>query len=218
MSIIQITSETLTRDLGKEVPEIYVVIAKHSILGLDTHALAEMLGVPLVEVQEVEADPTYVEIRLILAAAHAQATADVDFSWDSLEQIALKNLHQRLPFERDGDFNLKVAAMANRAQRKHIPNQQRVLDPQSGGTRVALQLTSRIVQKFSGGQQQITEEIREVSVTNGTAQNPTFEDIDSLLGVSARPRIPEKMSIHTRGPEFSIDDLADDMEGFRNAR
>jgi hypothetical protein len=215
MSLMDITAASLSRSIGQTVPDIYVVIAKNSVLDMDSEAIASILGVTKDELAEIESDQVYKDCRLLIAQEHARGIADGDLSWDALEQQALKNLLKRMMhLESDPDFNLKVAAVANRASRK-MSNQSkdRVLDPTTGGSKVQLTLTSRIVQRLSDSTRTVTieESLEQVSVMNGTAQNPTFDDIDQLLGVSAKPRIADTLMIRTHGADATVEDLAREM-------
>jgi hypothetical protein len=214
MSIMDLTSASLARTIGKPVPDLYVVIAKNSVLDMDSTAIAAILGVSVSDVQEIEADEVYKSVRLLIASEHAKGIADQDLTWDALEQQALKNLMKRMHLESDQDFNLKVAAVANRASRRMSnKSQDRVLDPANGGSKVQLTLTSRIVQRLSQSAREVTveETLEQVSVVNGTARNPSFEDIDQLLGVSTKPKVAESMMIRTHESE-TIEGILSDMK------
>lgn len=207
MNMMTMNAESLSRAVGVAVSEIEVLIAKNDIAGLPPEGISEILGVPAQEVREIQESQQYRDIRLLLGVEHAKGLVATDFSWDTIEQMALENLVKRMPYEKDGEFNLRVAAVANKAQRRVMPNNAKILDPSQGAARVPLTLTSRIVKRLHANGTKEIEETRQISVTDGTAQQPSFSDIDSLLGVTPRPRIAEKMVIHTSEPDFSIDDI-----------
>lgn len=190
MALLDFTPKVLSQQIGTEIPDVYVLIAKHSVMEMDSSTIAEILGVEIAEVQEIEEDETYKQVRLILAAEYARGVSDTDASWDKVEETALKNLIQRMQYEKDPDFNLKVAAMANRAQRRQTPTNGRVIDPASGGHKVALSLSQRIIERLnsSSDNRQAVDRMVEtkVSVIHGSHENPKFEDIDGFLGVSRR--------------------------------
>ena len=208
MNMMTLNAESISKSVGEPVEELHVLIAKNDIAGLAAEQIAELFGVSKEEIDEIQALAIYRDIRLLLGAEHAKSLVETDFSWDALESIALKNLMQRAPMERDIETNLRIAALANKAQRRLAPQQNKILDPSQGAARVPLQLTSRIVKKLNNqtGEMSI-EETKQISISDGTAKNPTFEDIDKILGVSVRPKIPSKMAIHTHEPDFSIEDI-----------
>lgn len=204
MSLMSVTAGSLTRDLGSEVPEIYVVIAKHSVLGMDLESISEILGCSLEDVTEVESNELYKQVRTLVGAAQAQARVDQTTGWDHIEDMAIKNLAARMPFEKDGEFLLRVAAVANKAVRR-ATNNENVLDPSKQNGRVAISLTSRLVERLrqNGTQERITE--RTLSIRDGSMANPTFDDVDEYLQVT-RPGIP-RIDVTTHTPDVGFDEL-----------
>lgn len=209
MSMMNINSSTLTKDLGTEVPDIYVVIAKHEILQFDSQQIAETIGVTQDEIHQLQSEELYKNILLILKAAHSASRVDTDLTYDSLEAIALKKLHDHIAHERDPDTLMRLAVMANRATRRQT--QQTVLDPMQSAQRVPLTLTSRIVKRLNANGAVEVEETRQLSITDGSAKNPSFNDVDDFLKVSARPMMPKAMQIQTYTPEPDFDDLNSGM-------
>jgi len=212
MSLVDITIESLAAQIGKVVPESYLLIAKNAVLGLDAYAIADILGVEVNEVKEIEEDQDYKAVRLIVAATHNQSSVDRDLSWDELERITLQNLVKRASTgNMDTDTNLRIAALANRATRRHLPSN-RTLDAGAAGGRVGITLTKRVIEKLTGqGAERITES--QVSL-NGT-ENPSFSEIDSLLGVSNRARTAANLSFKVTEAEpeqFDPNDLDALME------
>jgi hypothetical protein len=208
MNMMTLNAESLGKTVGEPVEEMWVLIAKNDIAGLPPESISELFGVTKDEIVEIQTLPVYRDIRLILGAEHAKGLVETDFSWDALESIALKNLMTRAPMERDIETNLRIAAIANKAQRRLAPQQNKVLDPSQGAARVPLQLTTRIVKRLNSqtGEQTI-EETKQISISDGSARNPTFEDIDKLLGVSTKPRVASQMAVHTHEPDFTIEDI-----------
>lgn len=209
MNMMTMNADSLTKMLGSPVDSMVVLIAKNEVSNLDSATIAQLLGVEVEEIREVQETQVYKDVRLLLGAEHAKGLIEADLSWDALEQMALANLIKVVPSLRavDADLSLKIAAVANRAQRRLAPQQSKILDPAAGGQRVALNLTQRFVTKLNRDGSKTTEETRQISVMDGSASNPTIQDIDKLLGVSARPRIASRMAIHTHDPDFTIDDI-----------
>jgi hypothetical protein len=44
MSLMDITHDSLSRQLSQAVPEVYVIVAKHTVLGMDEETIREVIG------------------------------------------------------------------------------------------------------------------------------------------------------------------------------
>lgn len=218
MSLLDMNQEYLSRVIGEPVPELYVVVAKNSVLEQDAESIAAVLGVAPEDVYEIQANDLYKQVRLLIAAEYAKSAADRHFSWDSLEQTALSNLAQRMSvMKNDPEFNLKVATLANRAQRRPMANQERTLDPRESGGKVSLSLTRRIVERIQGDR--LVEETRQISVVTGEARNPSFQEIDRILGVTDRDQFPpHKLPPARDETPLDVDSILESMKGRINAR
>jgi len=212
MSLLDITHESLSRQLDREVPEIYVVIAKHSVLGMDEDAIREIIGCTPQELSEVLNEPLYREVRIFIGAAHGQQAIDQSTGWDKLEQLALGNLVKRAALPNvDPEFMLRVAAVANKAQRRvQAGKNEGVLD--TTGKTAKISLTTRLVRSFQrdGTETQAIE--KHLSISDGSMSNPTFEDVDDLLNVSQTPALPRQIEIKTSTPDVNFDDLDAEMQ------
>ena len=216
MAISTMTAESLSKTLGQTVPEVYVLIAKNSVAGLDSSAIADLIGVTREEIDNVGTDQTYKDVRLLIAAEHASTQTEKDFTWDEIEAESLKKLAKRVPYENDTETLLKIAAVANKAQRRnHGTN---VLDPSKATGRVPLQLSRRIVERLGSDGSHEREVTQQISVIDGSAVNPKFEDIDAILGVTTRPPVPEMKSVTHTSDDFSVDDLLADLAAGARAR
>ncbi len=210
MSLMTITAGSLTQSLNQSVPDLYVVIAKHSVLGMDHESICDVLSCTLAEIEEVESDELYKQVRTLIGAAQAQSRVDQTAGWDFIEDTALKNLAARLPFEKDGEFLLRVAAVANKAQRRTAP-QDNVLDPGRVKGRVAVSLTSRLVQRLQEGGITETRTVeRTLSIADGSMQNPSFDDVDDFLQVRRGHELPRVHISHA--DESFVEDLDQAMK------
>src|SRR3546814_10845513 len=72
-----------------------------------------------------------------------------DFTWDSIEATVLEGLSKRVGLEKDTDTLLRIAAVANKAQRRMTQKEEHVLDPASAVARVPLKLTKRFTEKLN---------------------------------------------------------------------
>lgn len=209
MSLISFNSQVLSQQTGHEVPEIYVVIAKHEVLGFEEKQIAETIGATLEEIAEVKQDRIYQDILLIMRADHASSHLESDLSWDAIEEVALGRLFKRVQNESDGDFLLKVAAVANRAQRRTTRGDP-VLDPSQQGIRVPLTLTRRSVERYNANGGREIERTEQVRIAD--MRTPSFAEVDSLLHVQEKPALPQRVEIRTLDATPSFDSLMADMD------
>lgn len=177
-----LTTESLKTILGREVQEIYLTLAKSSVFGLDVGAIAETLGVSKAEIEEYMQHEDYKDIRLLVGAEHQKHKVETDTSWDGLEQTALQKLSRRVTIESDTETLLKIAAVANKAQRRTNPTREMSpLDAGSAKQRIPLTLTKRYTEKLQLGEIVERTETHQISVLNGSAVNPSFEEVQGAL-------------------------------------
>ena len=182
MNLANVNHETLSTQLNKPVSEVMVVVAKHRAAGIGLDSLAEMIGCTEADLEELESDPVYAEVRGIVGALTASVTADQALLWDSIEQRAASRLMQRVEQERDTDTLLRIAAVANRATRRSSVSKGGTLDPGVQGRKVAIQLTRRMVERLTGDGATVRASEESVSITGGLS-NPQFEEVNDLLGL-----------------------------------
>jgi hypothetical protein len=208
------TPESLSRDLGEPVEDVHVIIAKHEVQGFERKVIAELMGLSNEDVESVASDETYKKVLLLMKVEHAKSRVSVDLTYDSLEELAVSKLYERVVHERDAEFLLKVAMMSNRATRRTKPNH--VLDPSAVALRVPLTLTRRQVERFNadGTGETATEET--LRIGDPRLQNPTFADVDSLLSVSAKPFMDKTVQIkaHPTQADPDPDEMLREMSGW----
>lgn len=212
MSLMDITSESLTRSLEREVPDVYVIIAKHSVLGMDEDSIQEVIGCSKEELTTVLNDPLYREVRIFIGAAQSQQVVDQTTGWDKLETKALGNLLKRVEVERDTDTLMRIAAIANKAQRRATAGKEHgVLDPTQSGRTAKISLTTRLVKSFARPEGMETQTIeKQLSISDGSMANPSFDEIDGFLHVSNTPSLPKQIEIKTH--DVSFEELDRDMQ------
>lgn len=211
--MLALTVESIGKLVGRPVDEMYLVMAKNHVLGLEPDQIARILGVTSEEVEALMETQDFKDVRLLVGAEYAKTLGVKDMSWDTIEATALEKLQTRVELERDTDTLLRIAAIANKAQRRTPASQAGVLDPAQAGGRVVLQLTKRYTEILNGnGRVTQRSETQQVSITDAT--NPKFEDIDAFLGVSAStPHLPRKIGYTTHEPEVTLDELSQAFEG-----
>lgn len=204
MNMMKFTSEMLSAQLQRPIPDILVTICKNDIAGLPASDIARLIGVSENEVVESQKTDDYRDIRLLMGAAQASEMVDTDFSWDGIESVAVGKLYQEAKKSRDPEFLLKVAAVANKAQRRIGSARDKVLDQRDANPVVPLRLTQRIIEQMNAGGDftRVTE--RQISVLDGSAKNPSFSKIDAALGVNVpTPRNADRM----KRDDFDLGDL-----------
>jgi hypothetical protein len=220
-----LTVDSLKTILGREVEEIHLTVAKSSVLGLDSDTIANTLGVPRAEIEELMESADYKDIRLLVGAEQAKDRVERDLGWDGVENTAVRKLSRRVELENDTDTLLRIAAVANRAVRRTSPPKESLLDPSQVGARVPLTLTRRFTEKLnSSGQVLERTETQQISVLNGSAVNPTFKEVSSLLQgeVTQPPQAPrtnqayiEQVESADGDEEFSLESLREMAKGIR---
>lgn len=204
MLLLDLTIERVRQELDRPVPELHLAIAKHLVVGMDARGIADVFGVTAEDVREIEEDSDFEEVRLFVAAAYADAQTDSDISWDAVEQQALKNLSLTVSNNKDPELNLRIAAVANKASRRHRAFT-KPLDSSGAGRIVKLTLTERTVRRLevsdvkviaphANGVEVLPSESpanegeaveRELTVeVESSSASPSFAEIDQLLGVS----------------------------------
>lgn len=183
-----LTQDSIKAALNREIAEEILVVAKLAVNGMDEESIAQILGSTKEEVRELFDSQDYKDVRLLVGVEHARLRAGNDHTWDGIENTALEGLSKRVHLERDTDTLLRIAAVANKAQRRLSQSTQHVLDPANAQTRVPLKLTKRFTEKInSEGQVVERSETQEVSVVNGTAKTPSFESINEIFAIRGNP-------------------------------
>jgi hypothetical protein len=183
MNLANVNHDTLSTQLSKPVSEVMVVVAKHRVAGVSCESIAEMIGCDPHEIEALESEPLYAEVRGIIGALATASTADQPFIWDSIETIAGRRLMDRIERENDPEFLLRAAATANRMIRRNGSTLGQPLEPSAAGRSVAVKLTRRMVEKFTqdGTRMVATEE--QLSIHDGSMVNPQFSEVNDLLGL-----------------------------------
>lgn len=183
-----LTQDTIKAALNRDIAEEILVIAKLAVNGMDADSIATILGSTREEVDELLQSQDYKDVRLLVGVEHARLRAGNDHTWDGIENTALEGLSKRVHLERDTDTLLRIAAVANKAQRRLSQNREHILDPANAQTRVPLRLTKRFTEKLnSDGDVVERQETQEISVVNGTAKTPSFESINEIFAIQGAP-------------------------------
>lgn len=210
MSLVAMTHETLSRDLGETVEEVMVIIGKHEVQGFDSRTISELMGVSHEEIDQVRELQLYQNMLLLMKVENSNSRLKSDNMIDAIEEVALERLFERVKLERDGEFLLKVAAVTNKMTRRVRPNQ--VLDPAAAGSRIPLTLSRRMVERVSADgsvDRSIEDTMR---INDGRMVHPTFGDVDALLSVSPRPHLSKEIEAKNHRVEPTVSDIMDQVE------
>jgi len=212
MNLYEINGDSLSKHFGiREIPEEFIIVAKHLVMGLTQEQIADTMGCGVEVIHEVEADELFKQVKAFIGGVYSEQQASQSAGWDAIETIAISGLVKRLALEKDKEFLLKAAAVANRAARRTAPPQN-LLDPSRSG-KSTITLTQRLVQKINQAGSRETMAERTLSIRDGSMSNPTFSEVDSLLSVSNRPYLPQSIEIRTHQGEVSQDELVNDLLG-----
>lgn len=201
-----ITTTSLAKELNLEVPEIFVIIAKHSVLGVDSESMMEMLSCSNEDLREVEEHEDYKAIRQYIAGRYAEMSVTQTTGWDQIENMAIENLVKRMPFEKDSEFLLRAAAVANKATRKHQKDTG-VLDPSIRTGRTVITLTRRLTQRLNGPSGGVEEEVSRLSISDGSMGNPSFEEVNDMLSVTGKPILSKAMQVKLKSHDPTMEEL-----------
>lgn len=182
-----LTQDSIKAALNREIAEEILVVAKLHVNGMDVDSIAQILGSTREEVDELFHTQDFKDVRLLVGVEQARLRTGNDSTWDGIENTALEGLSKRVHLERDTDTLLRIAAVANKAQRRLSQSQAHVLDPANAQTRVPLKLTKRFTEKINADGSLERSTTQEVSVVNGTAKTPTFESINEIFTIRTNP-------------------------------
>lgn len=199
-----ITIEECESEQGRTIPQLEYDIARSLVSGMAPEIIAEAYGFEVAELTELIASEEFNGLRGIIAARHHELSLGTDDALDALENTAAKNLLDITRLHKsDGEFNLKVLAVANKAQRRNRRSTSVALDPAAGRNRVSLKLSQRVIDRINGVE---TERSIEMVDTNA---NDFFERLESPDAV----QVGEALGVTIKGAsEEARDFMKDDEE------
>lgn len=104
----------------KEKEKLFMQIATWQVAGMSDAEVAKLLSVDEARIGQLIALPEYMEIKMRLATEQAEKDSKYNDLWDLSEEKALRIVKTTLDAApRDGEFALRVAAVANRARRRN---------------------------------------------------------------------------------------------------
>lgn len=107
---------------------------------LDTQ-IADILLISTVQVSAVKESPRFREAQAKVLRERAQRAIDLNEGWDMVEERALTQVFETLNYNRDPNFALMAARVANNAKRaSQSKPEAQVIDPAKVGTTVVLNM------------------------------------------------------------------------------
>lgn len=104
-------------------------LATMSVRGVPVSQICQVLQLSDPEYTELVASEDYIKIYAELTEEQFEKQEQfktLDNAWDFLEATALNTLAETMEWMQDSDFALRVAGMANKAQRKNDSNHQAI--------------------------------------------------------------------------------------------
>jgi len=206
--MIELSAPQLGKMLNRVVSELELVIAKNIALGVSKEHIAEILsnGITVPQIEELQQTESFQALYSLIAQHMLTLASDTAIGWDELEAQSIRNLMREARVSRDPEFNLRLAAVANRAVRRHKLGEQ-ILDPGAAGTRVQITLSQRFINKLSG----VTEiEERRVDVKHIT--NPSLDQVTRVLNALGGPRAINQAFPSGQADSQQIPDAASIMQ------
>lgn len=98
----------------------YEQIAHLLIAGVSHEEAACVLDVTVEDIQQLIALEAYKKVESTLRIKNLKSARDINAHWDDLERRSLENIAEIVRYNHDPDFNLRVAAVSNKAVRKRV--------------------------------------------------------------------------------------------------
>lgn len=168
--------------LELEIPDVYFSIARALDKGISPSGIGKVFDYPIEEVTALLAEPDFMRLKSWYSELSQRRSLDSDDNWDSLEGKAIHNLGKIIEHNRDPDFNLKVASVANRAQRRHRAPTSTPLDPNNAGKTVNISFQKRFVKVLENGY--VAEEMKIEASGLSQFEQADLATVSAMLGVS----------------------------------
>lgn len=202
-----VTLEEAEAELQTPVAEIHFDIARSLVVGMSPETVAEAYGFETAEIVEVTTDESFIRLRQFIAHKYHELSMDTDDALDTLENLSARNLVETVKMSRDPDFNLRVLAVANKAQRRNRRSAVQVLNPDDVGQRVVLRMSKRILDKMNGDR--VVEETVEAKteLNLDMLKMPEPQAIGDTLGIEIKGIASQENDRCTEDTIESLDGL-----------
>lgn len=141
--------------------ERYEKIANMVIMEVPQVQIAAACNVSPGRISQILEEEAFKEVFAALQVEELQKHKDINDGWDFLENKAVGGLMEVLAYNKNPDLLLRVAAVANKAQRRGSKNNAPI-DPQRLGARVVINIQPQFVQKLEAGMARVSSNLQSV--------------------------------------------------------
>jgi hypothetical protein len=141
---------TTTQNLDASTQRQYEKIAAMALHGFPQTAIAEACALSDGRISQIMSDPAYQAIYAAKAADAFEEQQLRNQGWDAVEDRALSVVVKNLEWNKDPEFALKAAMIANKANRRgSLPGAAPLYAAQAAGARVVINLQQKFVTKLT---------------------------------------------------------------------
>lgn len=167
--------------------------ARLKVQGVSQRGIADALGLSDSEVSLLCSSEEFERVYRDLAGAVVEANSAFDESWDGIERQALGVVATNLKWNKDPEFALKAAVVANKAQRRNGRAGMLNLAASNGST-VQLNLSQHFVQYLTGGGQANNGLGERGPIEQKRVDMPTVKEVHALLKAPADAEFDSMLS------------------------
>lgn len=181
--------------MDQDQRERYEKIASMLVMEVPQVQIAAACNLTPGRISQILEEDAFKEIFAAMQVEELQKHKDLNDGWDFLENKAVGGLMEVLAYNKNPDLLLRVAAVANKAQRRGS-SRNAPIDPQKLGARVVINIQPNFVQKLEAGMARVSSNLSAV---------PTKQ-----LDMLAPGQVEKLLSQHEilGDIEFTQDDLA----------
>lgn len=169
--------------LGFEVEDTDILISSYMCHGMSQSEICDTLGVESGELKALVESEDFQSIRQVVQLEIARGKVDIDGGWDSAERAAIHSVNEYIDANPlDIDTALKIASVANKAERRGEKANQAIGGQQGGVVTISLKQT--YVNAIQNGNQmkevpstpvQVLENDQEIEISVSAQGNESLE-------------------------------------------
>lgn len=159
-----------------EDTELLQKIVNMAFMGVPDTQIADAMDLSPGRISQIKDTPEYKSAFAIKHSERIEHVSKFNNKWDELEELAIGNVITAMKWNKDAEFSLKAATLANRANRRGGDMNNTPLPAQMGG-RLAISLSMNFIQKLQmvtqeaarpnfGGQMKVVQETGVIKKTN----------------------------------------------------
>ncbi len=134
--------------MGKfQLRDRWEILANYKIQRVPQQQIAEVLGVSEGLISQEVTSEEFQAFYTEHLKKHASLTNEFDDGWDALEKVAVGNLLETIQYIKDPKFNLQIAMVANKAQRRQSRFNHPLDAAAAGAQPVVVQLRTTFINK-----------------------------------------------------------------------